>query len=121
MGGMKSKNCESETRQRLMCLNFKGEEAAPTVWEDWRSMGAETYAFALRGLADSELPADDDLRNLQIPALVLGIPGDPEHPVDAAQDLAQILPQSQLSIASSTQEAQETWALRIRDFLTSIA
>lgn len=118
--GLESKDVENEAKRRLTHASFAMEasqEAVNVALKEWRNMGVEAYTAALRGLADSVLPADDDLRTLQIPALIFAVEGDVEHPVEAAEDLASLLPRSKLVVARSMEEARDTWPPLLRDFL----
>ena len=53
----------------------------------------------LRGAAGSDLPDPDELRSLDVPAVVLAWAGDPGHPVSTAEVLADVLPRASLEVA----------------------
>jgi 3-oxoadipate enol-lactonase len=53
----------------------------------------------LWGAAASDLPEPDELRSLDVPAVVLAWAGDPGHPVATAEVLAEVLPQATLEVA----------------------
>jgi len=102
--------------------------------ESRRSMPAPAFAAALRAHASSNF-GGQDLKSLgkerhamaddaygvpmtlRCPVLVLAVPGDPEHPVEAAEELASILPGAELTVAKDLQNAHDTWAKRIDEFL----
>mmetsp|Transcript_109 Transcript_109/g.293 ORF Transcript_109/g.293 Transcript_109/m.293 type:complete len:338 (-) Transcript_109:87-1100(-) len=52
------------------------------------------------------------------PTLILAVPGDENHPVEAAERLAVLLPNSELHVAASLCDARELWGKRIADFLS---
>lgn len=99
-----------------------------------RNFSADIYAAALRGhasvaqmggdvksLGQSRHAMADDAYGvpltLQCPILILAVPGDSEHSVEAAQELASLLPGTQLEIAESLQDAHRKWANSINAFL----
>jgi len=109
-----------------------GMEAA--LLECRRAMPAEAYAAALRGHAASRAPGEE-LESLgkaqhamagdaygvpltlQCPVLVLAVPGDADHPVEAAEALAKRLPGAELAVAATLKEAHDNWARQINAFL----
>ncbi|CAK0866480.1 unnamed protein product [Prorocentrum cordatum] len=122
--GFEGKDVQWEAKLRLTAASYAGKlskQEREVILGEWRAMGAPAYAAALRGLAASELPCDSVLRGLQLPVLVLAVPGDAEHPVQAAEDLAAIIPGARLAVAQSFQDAFETWPLLIREMLDSLA
>ncbi|MGB5756031.1 MAG: hypothetical protein WBM50_03880, partial [Acidimicrobiales bacterium] len=50
------------------------------------------------------------------PTLILAWTGDPAHPVSSAEQLADLMPGAELSLASTMAELQ-TWSGRLVDFL----
>lgn len=54
---------------------------------------------------------------LRCPILILAVTGDPQHPVEAAEQLASLLPDTELAVAGSLQDAYESWGKRIDLFL----
>eukprot|EP00933_Yihiella_yeosuensis_P068073 TRINITY_DN7334_c0_g2_i1.p1 TRINITY_DN7334_c0_g2~~TRINITY_DN7334_c0_g2_i1.p1 ORF type:complete len:303 (+),score=60.78 TRINITY_DN7334_c0_g2_i1:230-1138(+) len=117
--GLQGKDVEGESRQRLIGANFAGSDSVKELMQEWASMDPSVYIAALRGLAASELPNDSELRNLKIPTLILAVPGDAEHPVEAAEDLAMMLPEARLVVSRSLAEAKETWPEHIREVLSA--
>ncbi len=59
----------------------------------------QRYVAALVGAARSNLPAPEELANLEVPTLVLAYPGDPLRPVGTAVRVARALPNAELVIA----------------------
>lgn len=99
-------------RASSACLAEDGEAVAENLW---LSMSAAAYAAALRGQAASSLP--DELQRVQCPVLVLAMPGDPEHTVDAARELSDVLPNAQLAVVADIDEAHDEWPELIGSFL----
>lgn len=108
--------------------------AAQLLQEQRRTMAVEAYAAALHGSVLSE-PPGKELRvlqekrqsmaadaygvplTLQCPVLILAVPGDPGHSVEAAEQLAALLPGAELEVAADMQEACSVWAKRIGAFM----
>ncbi|MCP5025342.1 MAG: alpha/beta fold hydrolase [Actinomycetia bacterium] len=92
-------------------------------WEEslnvQRQMSPEQLATLLRGAATADLPDRDAIRSLSQPALVLAWTGDPGHPATTAEELAELLPNSELCLASTWDELQ-SWTDRATTFLTSL-
>jgi 3-oxoadipate enol-lactonase len=72
----------------------------------------------LRGVAASDLPDFDAISELQIPVLILSWADDPTHPVETGQRLHELIPNSELQVATSRPEV-ELWPMRISGFLNS--
>jgi pimeloyl-ACP methyl ester carboxylesterase len=73
----------------------------------------------LRGAGLANFPPRDQLQTLTIPTLILAWADDASHPLATAQELAGLLSQAQLHIASSVTELQ-TWPDLLRDFVRHI-
>lgn len=80
------------------------------------------YHSVLFGTASSDIPSlDSELYSrIKCPYLILTITGDDAHPLSTAEALHRIIPQSQLNIATSKEEAISEWPSVIRRFLSSI-
>jgi pimeloyl-ACP methyl ester carboxylesterase len=72
----------------------------------------------LRGAARSDLPEPDELRSLDVPALILAWTGDAGHPVVTAEVLADVLPQASLVVASDLASVL-AWPERVAELLAS--
>lgn len=83
-----------------------------------RQMSSEQLATVLRGAATADLPDRDAISSLSQPTLVLAWTGDPGHPATSAEQVAELLPNSELSLASTWEDLQ-TWTDRAVSFLTS--
>jgi pimeloyl-ACP methyl ester carboxylesterase len=75
---------------------------------------------ALRGAAASDLPAEDEVRAVSAPALLLAWDTDPGHPVSTAERLAELLPRAELHVAQRLRDVG-TWTDRVEAFLASVA
>ena len=76
----------------------------------------ELLPAVLRGAASSDFPADDAIRTIRQPALILAWDTDLSHPVSTAEHLAQQLPDSRLEIATAP-DAIRGWGRRAAAFL----
>lgn len=77
-------------------------------------------ATLFRGAAGADLPPPDQIATLDLPTLILAWTGDPGHPASTARDLADLMPQATLHLASTRAEF-DTWTDRIVDFLTEVS
>lgn len=80
------------------------------------AMDAKAVAAILRGAAASDLPGQDEIRSLVLPTLILAWDGDPSHPVETAQALADTIVLSELHVARDLAGVR-SWPGLIRDFL----
>lgn len=69
-----------------------------------------------RGAALSDLPDPAALRSLQLPILILAWDTDPGHPVETATRLAELIPNAQLHISTTSADVT-TWGERCARFL----
>lgn len=72
-----------------------GQPALPPVIAD------ECLPAAMRGAAVTDLPSRDDVGRLALPVLLLAWPDDASHPLEVAEDLAELLPDARLEVAHS--------------------
>jgi pimeloyl-ACP methyl ester carboxylesterase len=84
-----------------------------------KTFNEQTLALVLRGAKLCNLPDREKLTALTMPALILAWVDDPGHPLSSAEELARLLPNSQLNIAHNAAEASE-WTQQIRDFVTQL-
>ncbi len=70
----------------------------------------------LRGAASSDLPPDDALSALQQETLILSWSSDPNHPTEAADSLAQLLPRSTHHHATHPDQVRD-WNRQVSAFL----
>ena len=81
-----------------------------------RTADHQQMAHILRGAATADFPTRDQVRNIAVPALILAWSGDAGHPVSSAEALHQLIPSSELAIATSAHDVA-TWSSRIVEFL----
>jgi len=89
-------------------------EAPPPPFPD---ISSELLPWVLRGAADSDYPDPGAVSALTQPVLILAEAGDPGHPESTARRLHELLPQSELHIASHLPQMR-TWGERIDAFLS---
>ena len=78
----------------------------------------ETLPSIMRGAAASDLPPEEAVSALTMPALILAWTGDPTHPDSSARRLAELLPRAEAHVAEDL-GAVLTWPERVREFVTS--
>ncbi len=76
--------------------------AAMRAWDPAR------LTLVLRGAARADFPDRDEVASIAAPTLILAWTGDPVHPVDTAEQLADLLPDATLHVASTAAELS-TW------------
>jgi len=79
----------------------------------------ERLAAVLRGTVGANYPDRDTLISLDVPTLVLAWTGDPVHPVSAAEEVASLIPNAQLTVSSTWAEV-EAWTPQIDQFIASL-
>ena len=91
----------------------------PTIMrERISSLDAEVLPSILRGAGASDLPDEEAVSALTMPALVLAWEGDATHPASTAHRLGELLPHADLHVAADLADVL-TWPDRVRDFVTS--
>lgn len=83
------------------------------------AMDEKALPSILRGMASSDLPCREEVRDLVLPALILAWDGDDAHPVDTAQALADTLVLSELHVAQDLAGVR-AWPTLIHDFLADL-
>lgn len=73
-------------------------------------------AGLFRGAATANFPSRDQVRSINSETLILAWSGDPVHPVSSAEELADLLPNSTMKIASTWDELQN-WTQEVVDFI----
>ena len=76
----------------------------------------EVLATVLTGARRSDLPPREALRSLTQPTLVLAWDTDPGHPVSTAEALHELLPTSELSVATTLADVRR-WPEKVAAFL----
>ena len=86
--------------------------AAMRAWDPAR------LTLVLRGAARADFPERDAVSSIAVPTLILAWTGDPVHPVESAQLLHRLLPDSQLHVASTAAELS-TWTELVAEFVAA--
>lgn len=76
----------------------------------------DRLALVFRGAALTDLPTPDDLRTIATPAVLLAWTGDSGHPVATAEALHDLLPDTQLHVASTADDLAR-WTTLTAEFL----
>jgi 3-oxoadipate enol-lactonase len=95
------------------------EPFARSVVAGFEQLPRDRLAAILRAAADHDLPPDDALGRLDVPAIVFGWPSDPGHPLATAEHVARVLPQGDLHLAHTAADVR-TWEALVRSFITSL-
>ena len=95
--------------------------------DEWNALFASSarrsepseLAAVFRGAGTADLPDRDAIRSITVPTLILAWTGDPGHPVSTAEQLHELLPNSELSLASAWDEFR-SWTDRANAFIKSL-
>jgi pimeloyl-ACP methyl ester carboxylesterase len=91
------------------------EEQVRAIFEGLKPLQRRTLYALFRGAAITNLPPKKELSKLQIPALILAWTDDPTHPVEVAEEMSRILPQSELVVAKGYDDFVQ-WPRLVREF-----
>ena len=83
------------------------------------AMDPDVLATILRGAAASDLPPPEAVATISCPTLVLAWEDDPGHPMSTATALHSLIGGSQLSVATSFEEAA-AWPALVSSFAASV-
>jgi 3-oxoadipate enol-lactonase len=92
------------------------DEWLSNLTEALRGAEAERLAAVFRSAAVADLPPPEEIKTIVAPTLILAWTGDPGHPVSTAEQLKQLLPNSELVFASTADELA-SWTDRCLTFL----
>lgn len=81
----------------------------PDVADEW-------LPAAFRGAAMTDLPAREEVAGLELPVLLLAWPDDASHPLEVAEELAEVIPHARLEVAHTPAEVA-AWPQVVGDFL----
>ena len=95
------------------------EPFARSVVAGFEALPRDRLAAILRAAADHDLPPDDALRSLDVPAVVFGWTTDPGHPLATAEHLARVLPRAELHVAHNAADVR-TWESHVRSFVQAL-
>jgi pimeloyl-ACP methyl ester carboxylesterase len=100
---------------------LRGELApfAHSVIEGFDRLDRRRLATILRVGAQLDLPADELLRTVALPTLLLGWVGDPGHPIDTIDHVAGLWPHAQRHVALDAAEVR-SWPEIVRTFLAEL-
>lgn len=76
-------------------------------------------ALAMRGAAGADFPTREEVASVTLPVLILAWTGDPVHPTSTAEELAGLLPQAKLHVASTAAQLAG-WSSLVGEFLGSV-
>jgi len=93
----------------------------------WRDLGAENLrtwsparlARVFRGAAVADLPSRDAISQVAVPTLILAWSGDAAHPVSTAEELGGLIANTELHIATKTEDLV-SWTDRVGRFLRAL-
>lgn len=93
-------------------------------WDDNMAANARRtdpvrLAGLFRGAGHADLPSREAVATIGVPTLILAWTGDPGHPQSTAEQLAELLPQAELHLASTWDELQ-AWTDHTLAFLSSL-
>jgi len=84
-----------------------------------RAWDPDRLALVMRGAAEANLPERAELTKIDVPVLVLAWTGDPVHPISTAEELAGLIPDTELHVASTASDVHE-WTARTNGFLRRV-
>jgi pimeloyl-ACP methyl ester carboxylesterase len=73
----------------------------------------------MRGATEANLPERAALAQIGVPALILAWTGDPIHPVSTAEELAALIPDAELHVASTASDMDD-WTAHTNTFLRRV-
>lgn len=94
-------------------------ELAPlrdAMFDGMERLDRHVVPHILRGAAASDLPPKDTIQQLTMPALILAWKGDLGHPLTTANELARLLPNANLHVASNAEDVRR-WPSLVTDFV----
>ena len=119
LGGKTLAKVTGKNLDRLLpgwLLEAKGEKVAG-VLEGLKPLKRKTLSNLFIGAAETDFPSREEIKRLDLPALVLGWTGDPTHPIETAMELDKLLPRSTLVVAEGYSDF-EKWPQLIREFVS---
>lgn len=96
-------------------VDAKKENVEGTL-EGLKRIKRKALSSLFKGAALCDLPSAEELKSMNIPALILGWTGDQSHPIETAMKLNELMPQTELHIAEGFSDLQ-LWPNLIRDFV----
>jgi 3-oxoadipate enol-lactonase len=77
------------------------------------------YSSIYTGGAVSDFPTREQIEQILVPTLIISIPNDEKHPIETAQELHSLIPNSELVLVSGSEDYRNLQG-KICDFLISI-
>lgn len=87
--------------------------------ESLRAADPHRLAAVFRGATGADFPSEEHVASIAVPTLILAWSGDPGHPTSTADRLADLMPNTAVSIASTMDELV-TWTSRVESFLVGL-
>jgi pimeloyl-ACP methyl ester carboxylesterase len=84
--------------------------------EAMRAWDPLRLARVFRGAANADFPSRDAVAAIDTPTLILAWTGDPVHPIDTAEQLHELIPDTHLAVASTPADLA-TWTDLVADFV----
>jgi len=84
-----------------------------------RAWDAGRLALVMRGATEANLPERAELAQIGVPALILAWTGDPIHPASTAEELAALIPDAELHVASTASDMDD-WTAHTNTFLRRV-
>lgn len=93
------------------------EDKVEGALEGLKPLKRKTLYNLFKGAALTDFPSRGAIETIQAPSLILGWTGDPTHPVETAEELHRLLPDSDLVIAHGYSDVKK-WPELMRDFVS---
>jgi 3-oxoadipate enol-lactonase len=84
-----------------------------------RAWDPDRLALVMRGATEANLPDRDELTQIGLPTLILAWTGDPVHPISTAEELASVIPDAELHVASTASD-MNAWTAHANAFLRRV-
>ena len=84
-----------------------------------RAADPARLAAVFRGATSADFPSEDAVASIAVPTLILAWSGDPGHPVSTVDRLAELMPDTEVAVASTMSELA-TWTDRVVAFLSKL-
>jgi len=81
------------------------------------SFKPQYYTQIYLGGANSDFPSREQISCISVPTLIIAHPDDPNHPLETAQELNNLIKKSELSIVSAYEDYQKL-QIKVQDFIS---
>lgn len=88
------------------------------ILEGIKPIKRKSLSCIFKGAALTDLPSEEEIKSINIPALILAWTGDRSHPIETAKKLNELMPQAELHIAEGFSDLQN-WPSKIRNFVAT--